>query len=177
MADFTEAELEVLAGSKRLLDQLLANPKTMRETQKLIKEIHPNVNTIDDNPIMGEVRELAKRFDEDRKERRDREIDNQLDSEFKLLSDEGWQPDGIEKLKRFMVDEGIKSPLNAAAAWDRRNPPQAQPPSLMAPSTWGFGDMAQSDDDKQLFANEDAWAEKEAGKVLQEMRGPERIRT
>lgn len=177
MAEISDDDFKVLQQSKLLLDQLLTNPKTVREQQKLIKEIHPNVQTIEDNPIMEEVRSLAKRFDEDKRARRDREIDQQLDADFNHLRQQGWQDSGLDKLKKFMVDNDIKSPIHAAAAYDRANPPEAVPPSYAAPTGWNFGDLAQNDDDKALFQNEDAWAEKEAAKVIQEMRAPERIRT
>jgi hypothetical protein len=177
MAEFTDEESKVLLGSKKLLDQLLANPKTMVETQRLIKAVHPDVKTIEDNPIMEEVRGLAKRFDDDRRERRDRELDEKLDGEFSLLRDDGWQPEGLEKLKQFMLDEGIRSPLNAAAAYDRKNPVAPQAPSILAPNSWQFGADSTNADMKRLFTNEDAWAEEETGRVLAEFRAADRIRT
>jgi uncharacterized protein YyaL (SSP411 family) len=60
MPEITDDEYAVLQGSKKLMDQLLKNPKTKRETERAIKVLHPetvisedfDAPLLDDRPLV-----------------------------------------------------------------------------------------------------------------------------
>lgn len=170
MAELTDDQLKVLTGSKALLDKLLQSPKTRRATEKLIKEHYPETQTTDDlaEPYMEEVKGLRKDFDDFRKELKGKTLDDALASDIATLRGQDWTDEGIEKLKKLMIDREIPSIIDAAAVWEKRNPPRAQEPSIMAPNDWGFGRKTDDPDLKLLFEDEDAWAEREAHKAWSE---------
>jgi hypothetical protein len=90
---------------------------------------------------------------------------------FKSLRAQGYTDEGIEAVKDIMKNEGIKNPNHAAAIFDKMNPPQPAAPNGLASSSWNFGGQGTADEDlKQLWTNEDAWADKEAIKTFQEFR-------
>jgi hypothetical protein len=172
MAEISDEQLRILNGSKALLDKLLSG-KTRRRQEALIKEHFPETQTTDDiaEPYTAEVKELRKDFDDFRKELKGQKLDDRLYAEIDYLkSAEGgnWTEDGVEKLKKFMVEREIPSIKDAAAVWDRNNPPKAIEPSIMQPSDWGFGKKTEDANTKLLWEDEDAWAEQEARRVWAE---------
>lgn len=169
MAEISDDQLRLLNGSKALLDKLLASPKTKRATEKLIKEHYPDTVTSDDvaEPFVKEVKEgfdeLSKEFKEFKKAIEGSRLDDALERGIKKLKDEqDWTDDGIEKLKKMMVEREIPNIEDAAAVWNARNPPKQQESSIMQPPDWGFGRKTEDPDLKLLFEDEDAWADKEA---------------
>ena len=58
--------------------------------------------------------------------------------------------------------------LAAAAFWEKQNPPKPAETSNFAPTAWGFGHKTEDKDLNLLFADEDAWADKEVRKVFSE---------
>lgn len=178
MPEIDDAEYQSLAGAKALLDKLVRDPRTKRDAERLIKTHHPEVVTTAEQeaPIMDEIKALAKRLDEDITSRKSREIDTRLDSEYEILRKEGWQPEGIEKLKKFQVERNIPSPLDAAGAWDRSFPKPKEQVSPLAPTDWGFGRGEEGTDTRALFDDEDRWAEGEARKAWADA-AKERIET
>jgi len=173
MAEISEEQLRILQGSKALLDKLLVSSKTRRQTEALIKEHFPDTQTSDDfaEPYVAEVRGLRKDLDEFKKELKGNKLDDRLAADIvHLKTDSGgnWTDDGIEKLKKLMIEREIPSILDAAAVWDKRNPPKPQEPSIMAPSDWGFGRKTEDKDLKLLWEDEDAWADQEARRVWAE---------
>lgn len=170
MAEIDDNQLKLLNGSKALLDKLLSSPKTRRSTEKLIKEHYPETVISDDlaEPYLAEVKGLRKDFEDFRKDLQGNKLDERLANEIAELRDQDWTDDGIEKLKKLMIDREIPSIKDAAAVWEKRNPPKPQEPSIMAPTDWGFGRKTDDPDLKELFSDEDSWAEKEARKAWAE---------
>jgi len=164
MPELTEAELADLQGAKVLLDKLVRDPKTKRQAERLIKVHHPEVVTLDDNEseLREEIHALNKRIEEDQTTRRNRELDERLDREYKALLKDGWTDEGLEKLKKFQVERQIASPLDAAGAWDRAYPKPKEQVSPLAPTDWGIGRAGNDEHLKLLFEDEDKWAEIEA---------------
>jgi hypothetical protein len=172
MVDISEEQLRILNGSKALLDRLLSG-KTRRRQEQLIKEHYPETQTTDDiaEPYTAEIKELKKSFEDFKAELKGNKLDDRLANEIdylKTAAGGNWTEDGIEKLKKLMIEREIPSIKDAAAVWDKRNPPQAQQPSTFQPSDWGIGRKTDDPDTKLLFEDEDAWADQEARKVWHE---------
>ncbi len=175
MAEISDENLRVLNGSKALLDKLLGSPKTRRQAEKLIKEHYPETVTSDDmaepfvKEVSGKVDDLSKEFKEFRKSLEGSKLDDKLSRDIQTLrAERDFTDEGIEKLKKLMVEKEIPDIIVAADHWERQNPPKTQEPSIMAPSDWGFGKKTDDEDLKLLFSDEDAWAEKEARKAWSE---------
>ena len=171
MPELSDEELRVLQGSKKLLDKMLGSPKTKRATEKIIKEHFPETVTTDDiaEPYVAEIKELRKELHEFRDGLKGKELDSKLEKGVEYLKTErDFTDEGIEKLKKLMIEREIPSILDAAAVWEKRNPPKPQEPSIMAPTDWGFGRKTDDPNVKLLFEDEDAWAEKEARRAWAE---------
>lgn len=172
MAEISDQELAVLNGSKKLLDSMLKNPKTARETQKLVKTLYPDTVTQDDiaEPYLAEVRESRKELQDFIKSQQEKEIDSRLNREFDILRSEHFTDEGIETIKKVMVAKQIKSPLDAAKVWRADNPPAPQQPAGFQPTSWGFGADSADADVAALFKNEDSWADKTAQETWQQVK-------
>ena len=169
MTEVSDEYLRILNGSKALLDKLLSG-KTRRRQEALIKEHFPDTQTTDDiaEPYTVELKELRKDFDEFRRELKGNKLDDRLSADIQTLKSQDWTDEGIDKLKKLMLEREIPNIMDAAAVWEKRNPPAPQQPSIMAPTDWGFGRKTDDADITALFNDEDAWAEQEARKVCAE---------
>jgi hypothetical protein len=175
MADISDENLKLLQGSKALLDKLLTG-KTRRQAERLIKEHFPDTVTLDDmaepfvKSVEDKVDQIAKDFSEFKKDMVGRKLDDKLERDIQRLRDErDFTDEGIEKLKKLMVEKEIPDIIVAADHWERQNPPKPQEPSIMGPTDWGFGrDHSKDENLKLLFDDEDAWAEQEARRVWAE---------
>lgn len=170
MPEISDQELEILQGSKKLMDQLLKSPKTKLHTERLVKTLYPDTQTTDDiaAPYVAKISDLEKKLDGFLKKQHDNELDSKFNSELDELRRSGYTDDGIAKVKELMVKEQIPSALAAAAWWEKKNPPVQEPPSSFAPSSWGIGQDGGDENLKSMFSNEDDWAEREARKVWEE---------
>ena len=167
--EMTAEEAKLLRGSKALMDKLLS-PKTRREAEKLIKSHYPETTTTDDivEPYVSEFREATKEFKDFVKSQRDGQIDSKFNQQLQQLKDQGYTDEGLEKIKKLMVDESLPNALAAAAYWEKLNPPKPAEPSAFAPTDWGFGRKSDDASITELFQDEDAWAEKEARRAWNE---------
>ena len=119
--------------------------------------------------IETKVEALSKDFKDFVKDFNGKKLDSKLEEGIKYLKNErDFTEEGIEKLKKLMVEKEIPDIVVAADHWERQNPPKPQEPSIMAPTDWGFGRKTEDSDLKLLFEDEDAWAEKEARKAWSE---------
>jgi hypothetical protein len=171
MAEISDQELQVLRGSRALLDKLLSG-KTRRQAESLIKEHYPQeVTTTDDllKPYADEVKDLKKIFSEYVDGEKGRKLDDQLSKDiYSLKTERSFTDEGIDTLKKYMVERQLPSIMDAADLWEHRNPPKQQEPSLISPTDWGFGRKSEDKDLELLFRDEDAWAEREAQKAWNE---------
>ena len=172
MAEIDDSRLATLEKGYKLLDELLKSPKTKRQVERHIKELHPDTIISDDydNPVLTKIEELRKEFEEDRKVRKANAEDEAMAATFNALrTDGGYTDDGIDKIKKIMVDRKVADPFAAAAYYDKLNPPpEPQRPTSFAGTSWGFGHPSDDPNTKLLFQNEDAWAEQEAMKHFRE---------
>jgi hypothetical protein len=170
MPMISDEDYRRLTGAHVLLDQLMTSPKTKRDIQKLVKAVHPNVVTDDDlaEPTIAPLRQELEDLKAFKKKYEDSQIENQFSSSFKRLQDDGWTEDGIEKLKKLMVDRQIPDVDAAAALFEKQNPPARPLPVAVQSRDWNIGDK---DDDKfkRLLDDPDRFARDEAAAVLTEV--------
>ena len=174
MSEFVEMsaeEAKILRGSKALMDNLLKSPKTRRDAEKLVKTLYPETTTTDDlaEPYVKKIDGLEAKFDAFLKAQADEKLDSKFNQQLnELRTTRSYTEDGIEKIKKVMLDKGIPDAIAAADHWERQNPPTVNVESNFAPTDWGFGRKTDDKDLTLLFSDEDAWAEQEARKVWQE---------
>ncbi len=171
MPDLSDEELRVLQGSKKLLDQML-KPKYRSKTQAIIKELYPDEVVTEADiaaPYVERLDKLDKKLSEFIDGEKGKVLDSKLDQGIAYLKkDRDFTDEGIEKLKKLMIDKEIPDIVVAADHWERQNPPKPQEPSILAPTDWGFGRKSEDTDWNELFQDEDAWAEKEARRAWAE---------
>src|SRR5215510_1224495 len=174
--EIDDAEYQRLTASRALLDRLLT-PKTKRKTEALIKEHYPDTITEADNdpPEIAQQGEqlaaLRKDFKEYLDGQRQREDDAATSAAFARLEDAGYTKEGIDWIKKTMVDRKIPDPEAAAALYDKQHPPEPQKPAGYLPQGWGIGLNPDKDADLDLLLkDEEAWSDREIGKVLGEIR-------
>lgn len=173
MPEITDQEFAILAGSKKVLDKLIANPKTKYAAENLIKQNFPDTQTTVDRakPFIDRMNAIENKIDNFVNSTTNAQIDAQMNAAFGQLRAQHYTEEGLEKIKQVMIKEKISNPLAAAAWWEKQNPPAPQEPSVFSPNSWNFGSADGADDDlKLLWANEDRWADKEAGRALADYR-------
>ena len=178
MPEIDDNEYRGLLQAKQVLSELML-PKTADRAQALIKEHHPDYATDRDKaaPHGKELKEeIFKELEAREKKKRDDDLDRNFNDKINALklsaaNPNGYTEEGIEKIKQLMRDRTIPDPEAAAALFDRLNPQQPDAPSGYRPTGWNFGTAGKDDTDKKLlFEDPDAWADKEAKKVWDEVR-------
>ncbi len=165
--EMSAEEAKLLRGSKTLMDQLLKNPKTRRDAEKLVKTLYPDTTTTDDlaAPYVEEIKSVKAELEEFKKSRNDEKMDAKLNAQLDQLRADGYTDEGLEKIKELMVKESLPNALAAAAFWEKLNPKTVTASSAFQPTDWGFGRKTDDADLKLLFDDEDAWADREARKA------------
>jgi hypothetical protein len=172
MPEISAEEWQVASGARALLDKLLKSPKTQLATQRLIKSAVPDVQieTVEDNPIYTELQETRSTLRELQKSLEESAIDSKLEREFDKLRSQGFTDDGIEAVKKLMVDRKIPHASDAAAVYEKMNPPKPTDRPSGYGTDWGFGRKQEGDEDRNLLLqNEDAFAEQEARRFFDEL--------
>jgi hypothetical protein len=159
-------QFETLRGTYQLVDMIMKNPEAKLELQNTIKKhINKDVKTDADiaaphvKPILDRVDAIVARLD-----KRDTEdLDNRIVNQLAHVKDTySLTDDGVEKLKKYMVDKKIADPEDAYFAWNGRTPPEPIKPSGISPGSWGFG-SAEDDASKAIWddgAGFDAYVQK-----------------
>lgn len=180
-----EEQLATLQAAMKLLTELNQNPATRRQFEKAVKIIRPEVQTTDDiadayaAPIREEFKQYTAKIDEfltaqqeAAAARETADADRKRDEAFERLKAQGYTAEtGIPAIQRLMVDRNIADPEAAAALFDKLNPPQEQyTGGSWEPNHYDFKNDAVERDVAGLFADPDAWADREVYNVLKEMR-------
>jgi len=178
------ATLDAMSRATNLLTRLGSDPRTQAQIEAAVKVLHPEVTTEAEKtelavaPIVTPIKEaldrVMARFDKedaDRAAASAAAVETRLEEDFRALSRQGYTSEGLEKIKGLMVDRNIADPYAAAALFDKQNPAPVDA-GTYTPATWdlGAGHGGDATSLKELFTNEDAWAEKQIGVVLGEMR-------
>lgn len=175
---------ELLTRSHNVLMKLNGDSRTRPDLEKAIKVHFPEVTTEAEagqrliqphlealnndviNPLAAELKALR----EEREAAKTAASTAHLETTFSdLRKTRGFTDDGIEAVKKLMVDNNIADPLAAAARFSELNPP-AQDISGFTPPAWNLDQTASDFDVKGLFADEDKWGDTMAVKVLNEIR-------
>ena len=174
--EIDDGEYQRLTAARTLLDRLLT-PKTKRKTEALIKEHYPDTVTTEDldppelKETRAELTALRKEFKDYLDARRVESEDTATSAAFSRLADAGYTDDGIKWIKQTMIDRKIADPEAAAALYDKQHPAEPQKPAGYLPQGWGFGSNPDKDADLDLLLkDEEAWGDREIGRVLAEAR-------
>ena len=174
----SEAELALA-----LQTQLLADPATRKQTLKLIKAKFPNASIPEIDaaaPIETEVGALGKKIDDalakieaDNKKRWDelatKEQDQQILGKFAALKTaRGYTDEGLDNIKKLMVDKSIADPEAAADHFDKIN----YKPTPIEPSSWTGSNYLNEKDEgvKSWLTDPDGMTDRIIGEVLTEAR-------
>lgn len=155
-----------------LLDSLLKNPETRTDALKLFKKWNPKASIPELDaaaPVEKKFEELSKKLDDFLTAQKDKEVDGQIIGKLDAVrSKHGLTDEGVEKLKKLMVDKSIADPEDAIHVFNASQPP-AEPtmPSGYFPTSF----IDQSDKSVEpWFQNEDAAADQEIMSILRETR-------
>jgi len=181
--EIEESELEQLQKAYGLLSELSTKPDAKRHFERALKTVVPTVETDDDREALaqelakphldkiealtGKIEEMFKRDEDRRAEDAKRAEEADLMGRFgRLAAQEGLTEEGLERVKKLMLERSIPDP-EAAFALLKRNEPE--PVVRTWQSTRFDNDFGQKTTDlKKLFADEDRWLDEEIGNIMDE---------
>lgn len=185
MPDIDAATLEVLQRSHNVLMKLNGAAETRPLLEKAIKHHFPEVTTEEEasqrlvapqieaftrdvaTPLMDELKAMR----EQREAQAAAATEAQISDAFTdIRRTRHYTDEGVEAIKKLMVDNSIADPYAAAARFAELNPPASQEAPGWTPSSWNIDQSVTDYDLKGLFANEDSWADNMAQKALNEIR-------
>lgn len=177
------------------VNTLWANPKARELIQQAQKIVDPNAKTPDLDArqamlqpveaVQKEFRDYVAKTEADKAEavktQRLSEIQSRHATGIAELRRQKYTDEGIKKIEALMEEKGILDPLDAAAIFERSNPP----PALTTPSSngvggWNFAEATSSDANdfaKKLMETKgalDGIVENEARNAIAEVRGQSR---
>jgi HD superfamily phosphohydrolase len=180
--EIDEAELVELQRAHALLSELSTKPEAKKNFERALKTIVPTIETDEDRQLLAEqlaaphisrVNETADRLEKLLKAQEDREtviksreVEQGLENAFSKVRKMGFNDEGLEAVKRLMVERQIADP-EAAAALIRMNEPVQEVRSWQSPM---YNPSEGVTDVKKLFADEDRWLDDEIGATLRDMR-------
>jgi hypothetical protein len=184
MPDVDEATLATLQRSHDVLMKLNGDTRTRGLLEKGLKVHFPEVTTEEEaaarivEPHLAAIREEMKPLAEGVQALLDQRKDDatarttaQLEETFShIRKNRGFTDEGIEQVKKLMVDRNIADPMAAAALFAEQNPPAPEAAAGFAPQHWNLDQNVTDFDVKGLFENEDRWADAMASKTLNEIR-------
>lgn len=173
--EMDEKRAEDLLKAEELLKRLYANKETKRDIERLAKKVNPDAVTGEDmlEPYVKDMRDELAELKEFKKSIQANMKDYGKNQSVKRLKDAGYTEDGIKAVEKIMADNGFDNYEIAAAYWDKIQPtapvsPNGISPSLMFDFQGAEGEDAEST--KLLLKNEDAWLDREADKVMKEIK-------
>lgn len=185
MAEVNDETLALLQRSHDVLMKLNGDARTRAPLEAAIKVHYPQVVTEEDQrqqlvapqleafktQIVDPLREQLEAFTTARQTEAAARTESDLASAFTdIRKNRGFTDDGIEAVKRLMVDRSIADPHAAAALFAEQNPPAPQEAPGFQPQHWNMEQTVTDFDLKGLFENEDRWADNMAAKALNEIR-------
>lgn len=196
VVEIDEAEFVRLNGLNNFAHRMLQHPEAGKLLEQAGKLVDPNLKTprLDAaaqqlapvKTVQEELAALRKQLEDDKaNSARDQTLNalrSQRDNGIADLRRQGWTDDGIKGVEKLMEEKGILDPLDAAAIFEKHNPPQSP---VMPGSTggWGFMDNMTSDDSdadlKKLIETKgevDSVTDHIARKALHEVRSTQSAR-
>lgn len=167
--DLDPGVLEQYQQAAGLVKKLYDSPKTRGKFLEAVKTLNPDayIPQVDDvNPIVEQIKAVDKRITDFIEGQNKGKRDAELSEARAALRAQGYQEEGIKKIEELMIKENIPSHEAAELLFKKRNPQApVTPPAFRSDRIFDETDES----DKALLADEDAWAEREAVKVLNEM--------
>lgn len=177
---------ESAVPSQNLLNKLGAG-KNRQRLLELIKEEYPQASIPEldaAKPVLSEVEKLraemkaerdARQKEKDEAAAREAESRSKdfVEKNRKKLRNDGWLPEGIEKVEKLMTDRGLTD-YEAAAALVEKSEPKSDPVIPNYDRSWNFtqpDSPDQADDHKLLVSGvkgAKAWQDKQVAKFLKE---------
>jgi len=148
----TNENYKILQG----IFEKMMSPEAKADFEPVFKK-HVNPNYVTDSerakphvdPLLKRLEAIDKKLEG---------LDNdKIDAEFakkfaRLKELYGVTDDGLETIKKFMVERRIADPEDAWFAWKGREPAAPSLPSGMQPSSWGF-DAQDNEDSKAIWSD------------------------
>lgn len=186
-----EAEYNQMVALRGVASKIVANPAARRRLEEAHKLVDPNAST----PLLDQeaqqlapVKELEKTVNERIAKFEKEQEDTKRESTLKAIADQqtagfnqlrkaGYTDEGIAAVQKLMEDKGLLHVEDAAAIFERNNPPQtpSTPSGGITGSSWGFADV-NADSDKaiqELIASKgqnDSISDRMAAAALQDFR-------
>jgi len=193
LVEIDEVELQRSRKAREFIEKIWNNPRAKRKLLEAQKEVQPDdpmVKELDsEDPVQQQISALSKKLEESEKarveaeEKRDRDekigrLKSVKDSGISELRRAGWTDKGIEGVEKLMEEKGILDPIDAAAIWEKHNPP-ATPVTPSSYGGWNFTELADdsSEDLKKLIESRgesNPLVDKMARDALSEARGSRR---
>lgn len=185
MAEIDDDKLLLLQRSHDVLMKLNGDPNTRPLLERGIKHHFPDVVTEEEaaarmvapqiekfqTEVVAPLADELKALRESREQQRAQQTEAELNSAFsEIRRSRGFTDEGIEAVKKLMVDRSIADPHAAAALFAEQNQPAPQDAPGWTPSHWNIDQTVTDFDLKGLFENEDAWGDRMAAKALNEIR-------
>jgi hypothetical protein len=173
MAEIADNELAILRRAYGLLDTLYADKDVGLEFKQMLKKKYPNASVPEIDaaaPHVARLEAFEKKFDDFVQRQQEREQDTNLDRSFAALRDAGYTDDGIEAVKKLMVDKKIPDPEVAAAYFDKTQPKSGPSRPGYSSSRFNIIESEGENDEsfKQLMSDPEGWLENEVTAVLSE---------
>ena len=192
MVEIDEVELQRSRQARKFIEDIWNNPKAKRkllEAQREVKPDDPLVKELErPDPYQSEILALRKEMEDERKARAEAEAKREQDSKIERLRSvkdtgiaelrrAGWTDKGIEGVEKIMEEKGILDPLDAAAIWEKHNPP----PTPVTPNAYGGWNFLETSDEKnedlkkliETKGESNPLIDKMARDALSEFRGPQ----
>lgn len=192
LVEIDEVELQNMGRLKQTVDTILRNPEAAKLVEQAHKLVNPNVQTPNldrdkqiQEPMAAVTKEIAdlRKQLADEKAEREKEaklsaLNAQVSKEKSQLRAKGWTEEGLKNLDTLMEQKGLLSPFDAAAIYERDNPPQ-QVATPSGSGNWNFLEGVQDGeaDLKKLIDTRGESAsliDKMARDALNEVRGQRR---
>jgi hypothetical protein len=174
-----------LANLDAFVRRGLANPNTRRKLLEVQKTLNPDIAIpeIDESdPVRAELAALRNEMAEDKRTRQENERLGELRGKWNagkaFARKRGFTDESLEKLEKFMEDEGIMTHQAAIPYYQELNPPPV--PAMNSASRWDFFGPDQGDsglDMKLLYeGRDDEFLDKTVRDTLQKVRSGELTR-
>lgn len=188
--ELDEEDVRRYSALEKTVGSLWANPEARLLIQKAQKLVDPKAATPDldrQAQVNAPVEALQKEFKEyvektegeraeERKNARLSELSKIQDDGFKALRRQKYTDDGLAAVKKLMDEKGILDPLDAAAIFERNNPPQTPVTPGGTGGAWNFTELPTDGGDfvKKLIESKganDLIPDREAWSAINEARG------
>lgn len=180
----SKADHDALMSGYGLLKRLNENPEARRDLERSMKKINPSLETEEDvaarlaAPYVERIAAAEataaaaqKRIDDAEAAAQAARDQAATAGELGKLDAMGYTDEGKAAIQAIMVNEKIPNAEAAALLFDKRNPkPVEIPGGNYESDAWNLRGDPDDKNTAALFANEDAWADREAAITINTMR-------